>query len=436
MDDRRGADDRTDVAVVGGGIAGLVAAIEARHQGATVTLSEPHPLGGRGRTDRRNGFTFNRGPRALYRGGPAEAALARLGVDVGSGGLPITSGAVALVGDRCHRLPTSPAATVATGLFTAREKVTATRHLLPILRDPGPVPADVTLAAWLDGRGTSGTVRAFLEAMVRVATYTDAPGVVPAGEALAQVRAATGLGVRYLDGGFGSIVDALAAIAAAEGVVIAPTAVQTVLPDADGGWRLDTASATRRADAVVVAAGTPAATSGLVAGGIDGLDALGPPARAACLELGLRRVPARRFALGMDRPTYLSVHSPPADLAPDGGAVVHVMRYRRPDDDLDPERGRAELQAVARAVGITDDDIVAQRYLDAMVVTGAVPAAATGGLAGRPPVADDRRPGVFLAGDWVGPEGWLLDGAVASAVVAGRAAGRHAVARRATMAPT
>jgi phytoene dehydrogenase-like protein len=60
-----------DVVVVGGGLAGLVAATTAARAGRRVVLLEGHDLGGRAQVDRRNGFAFNRGPRALYRDGAA-----------------------------------------------------------------------------------------------------------------------------------------------------------------------------------------------------------------------------------------------------------------------------------------------------------------------------------------------------------------------------
>lgn len=44
------------------------------------------------------------------------------------------------------------------------------------------------------------------------------------------------------------------------------------------------------------------------------------------------------------------------------------------------------------------------------------------GLRGRPVATVEDRPGAFLAGDWVGPEGLLADAAVASGVASGRAA--------------
>jgi hypothetical protein len=55
----------------------------------------------------------------------------------------------------------------------------------------------------------------------------------------------------------------------------------------------------------------------------------------------------------------------------------------------------------------------------------AIATAAGGGLRGRPPVSVPDRPGVFVAGDWVGPSGHLADAAQHSA----RDAARLAVAQ-------
>ena len=63
-----------------------------------------------------------------------------------------------------------------------------------------------------------------------------------------------------------------------------------------------------------------------------------------------------------------------------------------------------------------------ERYLPSMTTVTAIPTPETGGLPGRPGVAVPGLPGAFVAGDWVGPEGLLLDAAVSSAVAAARAA--------------
>jgi hypothetical protein len=67
--------------------------------------------------------------------------------------------------------------------------------------------------------------------------------------------------------------------------------------------------------------------------------------------------------------------------------------------------------------------VVAVRFNRRLVVAHGRPEPATGN-AGRPTVRVDDTPDVFVAGDWVGPDGLLGDAALAS----GRAAGKAAVA--------
>jgi hypothetical protein len=54
---------------------------------------------------------------------------------------------------------------------------------------------------------------------------------------------------------------------------------------------------------------------------------------------------------------------------------------------------------------------------------------AGGGLAGRPAIHDSGLDGVLVAGDWVGPKGWLADGSLVSGEAAGVAAAREALGR-------
>ena len=425
--------ETADVVVVGGGIAGLVAAVAAAEAPSRprVVLLDAHAPGGRARVDEVAGFRFNRGPRALYRGGPLEGFLVGHGISV-HGGPPPTGGGRALDGGVLHRMPGSPVDAARTTLFSLREKAAVGRAFARLPRLDPTMAAGRPAAELPDLLGLRGAPAAFLLALVRLATYIEAPGELDGAAALAQLQAATSSGVRYLDGGWSTILDGLEHTARALGVAIRPgTRVQAVgAPDPAGRRSVTTAAGTVDAAAVVLAGLSPAAATALVADAPPSWGAVGPPVTAACLELGLRTAPPVRFVLGVDEPVYLSVHCPPADLAPPGGAVVHLMRYHAVGGATSSEDDRAALHALMARAGITPDLVVEERFLASMTVAHAIPRADTGGRSGRPSIAPPEAPGLFLGGDWVGPEGLLADAAAAS----GLAAGAHAAARCATMA--
>src|SRR5262245_23125849 len=101
-------DRKADVAVVGGGLAGLAAAtLLARAGRSVVVLERSGQLGGRGRTRAQHGFLFNVGPRALYRGGAAYSVLRELEVPF-AGRPPAVGQALGLTDDAEHRLPAGP----------------------------------------------------------------------------------------------------------------------------------------------------------------------------------------------------------------------------------------------------------------------------------------------------------------------------------------
>ena len=99
-------DERFDVVVVGAGLAGLVAGVEAARSGARTVVLDAHPAGGRARTTDRDGYLFNEGPHALYETGPLMALLRRWGQEP-SGGRP-SSAVHAALGGALNRFPTGP----------------------------------------------------------------------------------------------------------------------------------------------------------------------------------------------------------------------------------------------------------------------------------------------------------------------------------------
>ncbi len=303
--------------------------------------------GGRARSDEREGFVLNQGPHALYRRGAGADVLGRLGVGFkGSPPHPVVSGYNEATGEPAL-LPTSAGSLLRSPVLGLLDKVRVARLLttLPKLQSASFVA--LSAAEWIASLGLSSRGAGVISALTRVVTYAGDLERVSAGAAVAQLRLALEGNVVYLDGGWLSLVDGLVAAATSGGATVLEGERATALQArTDGTCEVRTPARTLRAASVVVAAGSPAAARALLP------DAppweLGAPATAACLDLGLRRVPATMVAYGLDQPVYLSTHSPNAHLAPRGGAVVHVMRYgaRTSSEDRD------QLWALARRCGI------------------------------------------------------------------------------------
>jgi phytoene dehydrogenase-like protein len=144
---------------------------------------------------------------------------------------------------------------------------------------------------------------------------------------------------------------------------------------------------------------------------------------AACLDLGVGQVPSPGYVLSLDDPLYVNVQSPPARQAPPGSAVVCALRY----GSRSAAEDRPQLEALVSRAGVDRHDIVVHRFLASMTVAATLPRAALGGLSGRPGTGSTGIPGVWVAGDWVGPRGLLADAALASGADAGRRAARAAL---------
>lgn len=387
--------------VVGGGPAGLVAAGRLAEGGVATTLLEAGArLGGRAASERREGFDLNQGPHALYVGGPAMRELRAMNIDPPRWN-PTSHRSVFLLRGKPTRLPGG--------------SLPLARWLAGVVRGQPESLGELSVAEWLQRTLRSESARASAGALVRLTTFVADHDALSADVAAAQLRIGLIPGVRYVKGGWQWLVDALAAYAERGGAAVWTRAAVRDLDRAPDGWMVTLDEETLQADVLVVAAGGPDTVAKLL--GDRSPPAPGPAAELSVLDLGLRSLPrrGRRFALGIDVPTYLSRHSPPGHR---DGVLLSLASYTR--------QPRAELESMADTVQPGwREHATLQRFLPRMVAVSAIPSAAGGGLAGRPGV--DRGEGLYLAGDWLGPEGWLVDAAISSGAAAAAAALRSRV---------
>ncbi|HQU15680.1 MAG: hypothetical protein B7Z66_03110 [Chromatiales bacterium 21-64-14] len=407
-----------DVAIVGGGLAGLILARAGRR---VALFEQGDTLGGRARTEVRGAFHFNLGPHALYLGGEHARMLRELGIRY-PGGPPRAPGSALHAGTR-FRLPRTPRQLLTSRLLSWRGRLEIARLFQTLPAMDTAILARVSLGEWLDTRFHHPTTRQLAAAYARLSTYSNDPCGLSAGAALDQMRLSQAAGVHYVDGGWRTLVASLAAAARAAGAsIITGARILRVERDERGvravrgveGWRC-------AAPSVILAAGPRAASEWVedsAATPLPGWADAARPVYAACLDVGLRRLPAptNTFALGIDQPLYYSVNSTAARLAPDGAALIHVAKYGSSAPDAGLDGAEAELEGVLDLLQPGWRELlVDRRYRRRMTVTHALVTAHQGGRGGRPGPAVPGVAGLYVCGDWVGPRGMLSDASVASA---------------------
>jgi phytoene dehydrogenase-like protein len=407
-----------DVAIIGGGLAGLAAATHLARRGVhCVVFERSDSLGGRARTDREGGFAMNVGPHALYCNGPAEKVLRALEIPI-PGRKVNASNAYGIYRDELHALPGGFVSLLTTDAIDLVGKLELARFMTQLrMLDPKSLRG-LSAESWLAQISNEG-VRRVITALTRVATYTAALYHLSAEVAAQQLKGAVFDGVSYLDGGWASLIDSLETAAREAGVEIRTgTKVEQIVVEGGRvqGVRIDGDAIA--AKAVLIAAGGPD-----LAAKLSGSATLAEaaeraiPIKAAVLDVALdtRLNPKVKFACGFDRPTYFSVHSDSANVAPPGGSLVSTMLYLAPEEEAG---AKAELEAqLDRLQPGWRDHLVKKLHLASITVVHAQ-VTPKHGLAGRPGVAVPDVDGLFVAGDWVGDSGFLADASLASAMKA------------------
>jgi phytoene dehydrogenase-like protein len=412
--------------VVGGGVAGLTAACYLARAGLEVTVFEKAPsLGGRAATKESDGFMFNRGIHALYTGGVASRTLEELGIAYGHGTPKET---FVLDGRELRSFPTSPSQFLRTDLLGAGDKMALVRFFATLGRAKPHELAGTSLQEWLDLKVRRPRLHRLMVSLAYPLVYTSALNLVSAEVFVDKLQRALKHPVHYVDGGWRVLVDGLRSASERAGArVVCDAHVESVdVGNARARGVCLRDGSLVRTSAVVVTTG-PRDAAKLVDGGahaalrrvVDGLI----PARVACLDVALSRLPSPDVPVvqDLDGPRFMTAQSLYSRGAPEGGALVYSFKQLDPRYPGDPREDERDLEDLLDAAQPGWRDVLIDRqYLPRIEAVGALPTAKGGGFAGRPDAEVPGIAGLYLAGDWVGPEGFLVDASVASARRAAR----------------
>jgi phytoene dehydrogenase-like protein len=379
---RNGHSSTAQITIVGGGLAGLTAAIACAEGGARVSLLEAHAaLGGRARSSD-GPYRANVGPHAFYKDGPLWRWMAERKL-----------------------LPRHVGPPLAGVRFRWRNEVRRTPPLgaIPsVLRLRGrAAPAELDFRTWASEH-TDESTAAMLSAAAGVYTFYHDPGALSA--AFVWPRTVRALlspppPARYPLGGWNAVVDSLEARARELGVRIETGRGVQELPDPP----------------VIVATELDAARRLLADDSLRWTSG-----NTVCLDVGLRHRRGDPFVVSdLDEAGWIErFTAPDPSLAPDGEELIQAQMPVRPGEGVE--------QAAMRLERLLDGSLMDWRVRETwrrrQVMDARTGALDMPGTTWRNRPAVDRGEGVFLAGDMLAAPGLLSEVSWASAIEASRLA--------------
>lgn len=375
------------ITVIGGGVAGLTAAVTCAERGASVRLFEAHErVGGRARsTD--GPHKANLGPHAIYKGGVLWDWLSARDL-MPPLARPLLTGVRFHYEGATHRSP--PLSLIPPGLRLRGRMA----------------PVDQDFRSWVTDHGDTRTA-GLLSSLAGVYTFHHDPGELSAAfvwERSQRLLLSARPPARFVVGGWSTLVDALERHARSLGVAIITGERVDALPDAPVIVALELRDARR------------------LLGDDETLQWLS--GRTVCLDLGLRERRGDPWIVSdLESSGWIERYSAQdASLAPAGEQLVQAQMPIRPDESADDAGQRLER--------LLDASFEAWRgrvtWRRRQVMDGRSGALDLPGATWRDRPAIDRGDGVFLCGDQVAAPGCLSEVSFASAIDAGTLALEHA----------
>ncbi|HWO54372.1 MAG TPA: FAD-dependent oxidoreductase [Paenibacillus cookii] len=419
---------KADVAIIGGGVAGLTAAVYAAKAGKqTVLIEKQERLGGRAITNKKNGAYFNLGGHALYHGDAWET-FRELGLRL-QGNQPSVD-AYGIWKGTLKTLPTNAASLLATPLVSWKGKMELAAWLAKFGKLDTRLYDGISLREWIEGQIKDPMVRHIFYSLLRTASYVVAPDLQAAGPALRQLKNAL-KGVLYLDRGWGETVEELRRLASRLGVACLTGSKAVAIGHDQGAVRhVLCDNGTKIIAGSIIIAAPPEEAYRLVPQAdrtaLRTWKEQAIPVTAACLDVALRRLPKpkQQFVYGIDQTVFLSNQSRAACLSDDGAQVISLMKYQ--GTDTDAKRDLLELEQTLDLVQPGwRNELAAKQYLPKMTVCHDFMHIKR---KENPGPAVPEIAGLYVAGDWASHGEQLVDAATASA----KRAVRHILARTGT----
>ncbi|HVP82662.1 MAG TPA: oleate hydratase [Nitrososphaeraceae archaeon] len=428
-------DKTKEVAIIGGGLAGLTAAVYISRNGKNVTIIEKSSeFGGRARTTMKDGFYFNQGPHALYADGLGSRILNELNVIYNGKKVDYTKYFVKDK-EKIHQSPIKLSQFLATKLLKGlRGKIEIIRFLVKLNKMNLDGLQRISFQEWLDKSFKNSDSKDFVKMLGRISTYTYNAENLSAKLALNQIKTAVAGGVIYIDEGWQTLVDQLTDIAKRNGVkFVYGKNVDFIAQSYDNNgpnrqlkWKIRLSNNTAISYYNVIIATNPSHVYSLLKDNalvnpefLSQLEKMNRPARVATLDIALSGLPNPNVygAYGMDVPLYLSLHSEFAKLSVDGnGVLFHAIKYLDSSTEPNPIQDKMELEGLLDMVQPGwRKMVVRQRFLPNMIASNTFLNNNKGFMENRPNMEVPGVDNLYIIGDWVGPDGMLADTSFASA---------------------
>ncbi|MBB6673453.1 phytoene desaturase family protein [Cohnella nanjingensis] len=403
-----------DAAIIGGGIAGLVAAIDLAQAGKSVVLLEKSSqFGGRAISVKRYGATFDLGAHAIIRGGALDEIFQDLGIRM-EGGSPSANVSLLWNNQVSHLFRF-----IFSQHLSWLGKIEFFKFYNKLTKiDADSVPA-ISLRSWLEQEIRDPMTRHIAYAMFRVSAYLHAPDHQLAGPSLRSIARTTKKNsIIYVQDGWQTLIDQLNEKAVRSGVSMMTRKNVTEIKH-DGTVRQIRFADGQEMDIAHVIAATPPSVTSRILGDVGSKSVLrwkeqAHVMKAASLTLSLKRLPAPdHFAvLGVDQPIYFVNQSKFIRLSEDDTSVVNIVKYNG-TGGTDPKTDERFLEQMLDLIQPGwQKEVVAKQYLPNMVV--AYDYMHLGREDRFPGPAVPEIAGLYVAGEWASHGEQLADAAAAS----------------------